>query len=167
MPLKKAIFITQVILLASCFKLVTAQQLIFKTYTVEDGLVSNHVQRIYQDKKGFMWIGTIEGLSKYDGHKFINYTTINGLSDNKVNDMLELVDGKLYVAENDGTVDILQQDAIVKKAAFRNVVINQFYKSRDNRILAATDTSGIHEIKKGNLVKPRQMFPEATYHSIT
>ncbi|MEJ7673776.1 MAG: two-component regulator propeller domain-containing protein [Chitinophagaceae bacterium] len=144
-----------------------AQQLIFKTYSVEDGLVSNHVQRIYQDKKGFMWIGTIEGLSKYDGHKFINYTTINGLSDNNVNDMYELADGKLYVAENDGTVDILQQDAIVKKAAFRNVVINQFYKSRDNRILAATDTSGIHEIKNGNLVKPRQMFPEATYHSIT
>jgi ligand-binding sensor domain-containing protein len=47
------------------------------------------------------------------------------------------------------------------------VVINQFYISRDHRVLAPTDTSGIYEIINGNLIKPRQMFPEATYHSIT
>jgi len=52
----------------------TAQQLIFKTYTVEGGLVSNPVRRIYQDNKGFIWIATLEGLSKYDGNKFTNYT---------------------------------------------------------------------------------------------
>ena len=76
-----------------CFLIIsfytTSQQLIFKTYTAEDGLVSNPVRRIYQDKKGFIWIGTWQGLSKYDGHKFTNYTTVNGLSDNMLNDMSE------------------------------------------------------------------------------
>lgn len=146
--------------------LLTAQQLIFKTYTVEDGLVSNPVRLVYQDTKGFIWIGTWEGLSKYDGHKFTNYTTANGLSHNLVNDIYESADGKLYVAENNGAVDILQQDAIVKKAAFRDVTINKFYKTQDHRIIAVTDSSGLHEIKNGNLVKPSQIFPDSTYHDL-
>ena len=144
----------------------TAQQLIFKTYTVEDGLVANPVRRILQDQKGFIWIATWEGLSKYDGDKFTNYTIANGLSHNLVNDMYESPDGKLYVAENNGTVDILQQDAIMKKAAFRNVVINQFSVTQSNGVIAGTDTSGLYEIKNGTLVKPLQKFPEFSYNDI-
>ena len=144
-----------------------SQQLIFKTYTMEDGLVSNPVRRIFQDKKGFIWIATWQGLSKYDGHTFTNYNTSNGLSHNLVNDLYESADGKLYVAENNGTVDILQHDAIFRKAAFQNVIINQFYITSDNRVIAATDTSGLHEIKNGNLVKPLQAFPGFTYHDLT
>lgn len=98
---------------------------------MEDGLVSNPVRRIYQDRKGFIWIATWQGLSKYNGHKFTNYNTSTGLSHNLVNDLYESADGKLYVAENNGTVDILQHDAILKKAAFRNVIINQFYITKD------------------------------------
>ena len=155
------------ILILSVSLPVTAQQLIFKTYTVEDGLVSNPVRRIFQDSRGFIWIGTWEGLSKYDGHKFTNYTSANGLSHNLVNDIYESADGKLYVAENNGAVDILQQDAIVKKAAFRDVIINQFYITQDQRVIAATDFSGLHEIKNGNLVKPLQIFPGSTYNDLT
>ena len=155
-----------ILFLALSFSL-TAQQLIFKTYTEEDGLVSNPVRRIFQDSRGFIWIGTWQGLSKYDGHKFTNYTTVNGLSDNMINDMYESPEGKIYVAENGGTVDILQHDAIIKEAAFRNVTINQFYVTQNNRILAATDYSGLHEIKNGNLIKPVQQFPGSTYNDIT
>jgi ligand-binding sensor domain-containing protein/two-component sensor histidine kinase len=146
---------------------VTSQQLIFKTYTEEDGLVSNPVRRVFQDSRGFIWIGTWQGLSKYDGHKFTNYTTVNGLSGNMINDLYESPDGKLYVAENNGTVDILQHDEIIKKAAFRNVVINQFYITHDHRVIAATDTGGIHEIKNGNLVKPLQSFPSSSFNDLT
>ncbi|MDZ4796482.1 MAG: two-component regulator propeller domain-containing protein [Bacteroidota bacterium] len=142
----------------------TAQQLNFKTYTVEDGLVSNPVRRIYQDSKGFIWIGTWEGLSKYDGHKFTNFTTANGLSHNVVNDFHESIDGNLYVAENNGNTDILLKDAIVKKAAFRNVIINKFFITHHNKVIAATDTSGIYTIEKGKLVKPLQTYPQSTYN---
>ena len=157
--------------LTGCFIFITfyltAQQLIFKTYTVEDGLVANPVRRIFQDSRGFIWIATWEGLSKYDGTKFTNYTTANGLSHNMVNDIFESTAEKLYIAENNGSVDILQQDAIVKKAAFENVIINQFYITKNNRVIAATDTGGVQEIKNGNLVKPSQQFPGASYSDFT
>ena len=159
--------ILAVFLILSAALPLSAQQLIFKTYTEEDGLVSNPVRCIYQDSRGFIWIGTWQGLSKYDGHKFTNYTTVNGLSDNMINDMYESQDGKLYVSENNGTTDILQHDAIVQKAVFKNVIINQFYQTQDKRVIAATDTSGLYEIKNGNLVKPLQKFPDSSYNDIT
>ena len=159
------------LLIISCFivfiSTITAQQLIFKTYTVEDGLVANPVRRIFQDSRGFIWVATWEGLSKYDGHKFTNYTTANGLSHNMVNDMFESADGKLYVAENNGTIDILQNNAIIKKAAFKHVVINQFYSRKNNSIIAATDTGGLQEIKNGMLVKPPNQVSGSSYNDVT
>lgn len=165
--MRSALIIAQLILFAGCSGSLTAQPLIFKTYTVEDGLVSNPVLRIYQDSKGFMWIGTMEGLSKYDGSKFTNYTTSNGLSYNMINEIYESADGKLYVTENNGCIDILQNDAIVKKAAFKNLVINQFYQTQDQRLIAATDTSGLYEFKNGGFIKPKQSFPASTYYDVT
>ncbi|MBL0155372.1 MAG: hypothetical protein IPP93_18640 [Chitinophagaceae bacterium] len=146
---------------------VNAQHLIFKTYTVEDGLVSNPIRRIYQDGKGFMWIGTWEGLSKYDGNKFTNFNTANGLSHNMVNDIYESADGKLYLAENNGTVDVLQEDVMLKNEAFRNVIVNKFRILQDHRVFAATDSSGIYEIKNGKLVKTVQAFPDSTFNDLT
>lgn len=38
-----------------------------------DGLVNNQVTCIYKDSRGFIWIGTSAGLSRYDGSGFVNY----------------------------------------------------------------------------------------------
>ena len=45
----------------------------FDTYQVKDGMAGNWVQDLVQDRDGNMWIGTNEGLSKYDGYSFQNY----------------------------------------------------------------------------------------------
>src|SRR5205814_8758271 len=79
-----------------------AQQTIFKTYTVSDGLVNNAIRKVFQDSKGFLWISTWEGLSKYDGNRFTNFTERNGLSHNLVNDIGEAANGDIYVAMNNG-----------------------------------------------------------------
>ncbi|HSK13607.1 MAG TPA: two-component regulator propeller domain-containing protein, partial [Phnomibacter sp.] len=50
-----------------------AQQLHFTKYSVNDGLVSNDIRNVYQDKTGFLWIGTMDGLSIYDGYRFTNF----------------------------------------------------------------------------------------------
>ena len=45
----------------------------FEHLTQEDGLSGNSVRCIMQDSKGFMWIGTSNGLNKFDGNRFIKY----------------------------------------------------------------------------------------------
>jgi ligand-binding sensor domain-containing protein len=44
-----------------------------KTFTTADGLVNNSVTSICQDKTGFLWIGTLYGVSRFDGFEFKNY----------------------------------------------------------------------------------------------
>ena len=44
-----------------------------ETFTVKEGLSENVVHSLFQDKKGFLWIGTHEGLNRYDGYEFKKY----------------------------------------------------------------------------------------------
>ena len=45
--------------------------------TTNDGLPDNNVCDIYQDKRGFIWFCTLNGLSKYDGNRFVNFKKQN------------------------------------------------------------------------------------------
>lgn len=132
-----------------------AQQLNFIKYTVNDGLVANPVRCIYQDSKGFIWIGTFEGLSRYDGYKFTNYTTSNGLSHNFINSLFE-INGKLLIAENNGAVDVIQNNSIQKGfmlASAANVIMP--YK---DRLLISTDKNGFYEYKNDSIIHPAQQI---------
>jgi ligand-binding sensor domain-containing protein/two-component sensor histidine kinase len=132
-----------------------AQQTIFKTYTVSDGLVNNAIRKVFQDSKGFLWISTWEGLSKYDGNRFTNFTERNGLSHNLVNDIGEAANGDIYVAMNNGCVDVINHDKVIHKAILQNVIINQFYHEH-GKLVAVTDNAGIIEIDGD---KTKQLLP--------
>ncbi len=47
-----------------------AQHYIFNRLSISDGLLSNNVRAIWQDKTGYLWIGTESGLQRYDGVRF-------------------------------------------------------------------------------------------------
>lgn len=50
-----------------------AQQLLFRNFSVADGLPSGTVRAIMQDDKGYMWFGTKNGISRFDGYQFKNF----------------------------------------------------------------------------------------------
>src|ERR1700676_4726087 len=56
-----------------------AQPTILKTYKVNDGLPSTSTFSVYQDKYGYLWVGTTAGLSRFDGRQFVNYSISDGL----------------------------------------------------------------------------------------
>jgi ligand-binding sensor domain-containing protein/two-component sensor histidine kinase len=80
----------------------SAQQLSLRRYGVAQGLAHNSVHCIYQDSKGYMWFGTSEGLSRFDGYRFTNYTTRDGLEHNNVFDITEDRKGRLWFATSKG-----------------------------------------------------------------
>ena len=71
------------------------QQLPVKHYNVEDGLGHSIVGAIYQDQKGYIWFGTADGLSRFDGYHFVNYTKDDGLESNVVTCVTEDTQGGL------------------------------------------------------------------------
>lgn len=84
-----------------------AERLPIKTYTVGDGLAHNSIKQIFQDAKGFLWIATFEGLSRFDGYDFTNYDTDDGLGHIFVNDVTADNEGRLWAATNGSGVSLL------------------------------------------------------------
>lgn len=80
--------------------------LYFRNLNTGNGLSHNKVNCITQDKRGFTWIGTDDGLNRYDGYRFqvfrhdpSNAATISG---NIITDLLEDKNGVLWIATTDG-----------------------------------------------------------------
>lgn len=66
-----------------------AQKASFRKYSVLDGLPQSQVRNIVQDSRGYIWISTRNGLSRFDGIEFVNYFRTNGLPDNQVINIFE------------------------------------------------------------------------------
>jgi ligand-binding sensor domain-containing protein len=64
--------------IASFSDSILSQNYTIKTFTTENGLAHNNVRAIAEDSTGFLWIGTWDGLSRYDGYEFKNYYHIPG-----------------------------------------------------------------------------------------
>ena len=60
-------------LIISYQKNIVRQSIVFDRFKSQDGLPDNRIRSIYQDNAGFLWIGTMNGLCKYDGYTFANY----------------------------------------------------------------------------------------------
>lgn len=67
-----------------------------------DGLPNNSIRYIYQDSKGFLWLATLNGLSRYDGNSFLTFRPEIGdevsLADNRIYDLTEDKDGFLWIS---------------------------------------------------------------------
>ncbi|UCJ08937.1 histidine kinase [Chitinophaga pendula] len=68
----RSIFLLLLLLL--CTYLLQAQPYYFRHYQVENGLSNNTINCSAQDKKGFLWLGTKEGLNRFDGYRFKLFT---------------------------------------------------------------------------------------------
>ena len=76
----------------------------FSSLSKLQGLNHNQVTCLLQDRNGNLWIGTLGGVSRYDGKSFTNFTEKSGLGNNKVYSILEDNSGNLWFGSNGGGV---------------------------------------------------------------
>jgi signal transduction histidine kinase/ligand-binding sensor domain-containing protein len=81
-----------------------AERLPIRAYTTADGLAHNRVNEIVRDSRGFLWFATHDGLSRFDGYTFTNYSVEQGLPHRQVTGLLETRSGELWVATSGGLV---------------------------------------------------------------
>ena len=89
------------------------QTLSYYHYTSLDGLASSTVYQIIQDRGGFIWFATANGLSKFDGKQFTTYRTPDGLNSNSIISIAEGDKGELYIGNFEKGINILK-DGIIK-----------------------------------------------------
>jgi ligand-binding sensor domain-containing protein len=81
------------------------KQYLFINLDKSNGLSHNHIYSFLRDRKGFIWIGTIEGLCRYDGYSFKIFKNdpfdTTSIRDNSINNLFEDNTGKIWIASGD------------------------------------------------------------------
>ncbi len=115
--------------LIPCFFLVftvlclTVKAQLFETfvehYTVDNGLSQSTVLCIKQDSRGYLWVGTQDGLNKFDGYRFhfykFNPLDTNSLSSNWINSIVEDKNGDMWIGTQNGLNKIDRKTGIVQR----------------------------------------------------
>lgn len=87
----------------------------FSYLTINEGLSSNTVRALMQDRKGFIWIGTSRGLNRYDGHRMVPLRKTHSVS---VTSLAEWGDS-IWVGSDNGLYLYLQRTDSIRKYTIR------------------------------------------------
>lgn len=94
------------LLICSVFRLMAQDDIVFKQISTKDGLSDNMVLSIAQDKYGFIWMGTANGLNRYDGKNFITFyhhpDDTESISANKINKIYFDSYNRMWLATSNG-----------------------------------------------------------------
>ncbi len=132
-----------------------AQHLPLQNYTTRDGLISNFVTEIYQDSRGYLWLGTDEGISIFDGYRFRNITFDESKVWGDINTIIEskFYPGKMWIATNGGgLVQYLHgqmTNFLVENNETSNKV-NSVLEMDDSSLWLATD-NGLYHFQNGSV----------------
>jgi len=117
----------------------------FENILVEDGLSQNTVRCILQDKTGFLWFGTEDGLNRYDGYEFIHFrndaSDSTSISHNSILSLFEDQYGFLWVGTNGGGLNKYDRSS-GRFTTYR-------YNSEDNKSISGDAIRVIYEDRSG------------------
>lgn len=89
-----------------CGYAILPTQFHFRHYNIENGVSSNNISTLFQDQKGYIWIGTENGLNRFDGNQFTLYQKNNPLYSNfhanSINTICETTDKELWLGTDNG-----------------------------------------------------------------
>lgn len=133
----------------------------YQEFKVEDGLPQNFVSGIQQDKDGFLWIGTRDGLARYDGHNFRVFRSKNAdslsLSSNLITGLYLDAKNMLWVFYVNDQVDcfdpsrlqvIHQKTELEAGKQMRSLRTKKIFRDRSGNIWLSCNNRGIVRLDK-------------------
>ena len=89
-----------------------AQHYTYRQYTTEDGLPSDVVYDFREDDQGYLWVGTSNGMAKFDGYSFTSYDTDDGLADIEALVLRKDRIGRIWAVGNSKKLSIIEKGKI-------------------------------------------------------
>jgi signal transduction histidine kinase/ligand-binding sensor domain-containing protein/CheY-like chemotaxis protein len=128
-------------------------QYVHNVWRTEDGLPQNSVQAILQTSDGYLWLGTQEGLVRFNGTQFIpfNKTNVDAMKHNDVRALLEAHDGNLWIGTLGGVVvrdRSGQFRAYTRGEGLSNNFVNALLEDKRGNIWVATN-NGLNKFVNG------------------
>ena len=136
-----------------------AQQYGFLQWTTADGLAQSQVRCIAQDAKGFLWLGTLGGASRFDGLQFTNLALQEGLPDAQISALATTDDGVLWMGAGSHLVHrsgtILHVEPLPPEARGARI---QGLAAIGGRIFVGTDGGGCF-VRDSAGIRPMPGYP--------
>ncbi len=128
------------LVIGSCFLSIVAlgQQYPFLKWSTPDGLAQSQVRCIEQDHIGYLWIGTLGGVSRFNGRTFKNFSRRDGLLSNQINSICELGDS-LMVFGSIGGITLFNGNTFTPirfPVSFESAQINALLPQNDALLIA-------------------------------
>ncbi|MWW25655.1 sensor histidine kinase [Algibacter lectus] len=134
------------LLLISIWSFSFSQQ--FTNYTTDDGLPSNHIYKIAQDQKGFLWFATAKGLVKYNGNTFKVFTTKDGLANNDVWGIFPTPDNKLWYLSKSSKLGYIENDSVYGfESEQKGEIFSPIFSSQVDNSIILTGSNKFHILK--------------------
>ena len=147
---KKTLLIYLFTLLAFIGNAVAQEVKQFKNFGIDNPMSYNFVRAIAQDKNGFMWFGSSEGLSRFDGHQFLSFyhdaQQLGSLSSNVISRILVDNEERMWVGTFGGglnlyhemTQDFTHFNAQTEAHKLTNDTINALYQDSEGKLWVGT-----------------------------
>nr|MCU0395079.1 hypothetical protein [Chitinophagaceae bacterium] len=148
----------------------SAQDFTYAHFDTRDGLAGSTVYDVCQDNDGFIWFATENGLSRYDGAGFRNYTVKDGLPDNEVLYLHADRKGRIWIGTFSkeicyyykGKIHNRYNDALLKQFHLRASLRNAL--ELNDGTMYFGDGLLIYELKANNQVRDLSLLPAFQEH---
>ncbi|MCW3091708.1 MAG: response regulator [Ferruginibacter sp.] len=136
-------------------------------YSTEDGLSHNNVTSIIKSSDGFMWLGTWDGINRFDGHNFITYKShpgdSSGLKTNRIDRIVEDRSGYLWLRPYDNqiyrfdkkTAKLLSIADILARANIKNIKFDKVIPSIGEQVWLTTLDQGVFCVRNAAGESPK------------
>ena len=140
-----------------------AQKYAFRTYSTSDGLPQSQVNSICQDDDGFLWIGTLGGVARFNGDYFKTFSSENGLHNNRVS-CVTWLDKSIWVG-HDGGVSMIKDSKVISISfpeKYKATPVSDIVKFK-NEIIISLNGGGLLKVKGNKTLeiigmKEKQIF---------
>ncbi len=130
-----------------------AQIKILRNIGSDEGLCQSHVFSICEDRRGFLWIGTYNGISRWDGKRFLTFDKSDGLAGNQVSAIYEGLDSTMYFGTDEGLS--WYKNGLLSSAPLKvghtGERIQAVYQTTDGALFVGTARRGILIYHKGRV----------------
>lgn len=134
----------------------------FEHITNRDGLMHNSIDPIYQDSRGYMWLGTVNGLYKYNGYKYKIYNNElgnqNSIIGNRITAIIEDSEGVVWIGTSSGLcrynrdTDSFSRELINAQSNSSFIFkhnVNTLFED-DSKTLWVGTSDGLHRLDRGS-----------------
>lgn len=147
----KRIVLAALIWTVSAIGLSGAPAYSFRHYTVRDGLSSNTVRALIQDRKGLIWLGTSDGLDSFDGKSIVHHP-FGTEGSRYVNALFEDADDILWVGTDDAVFRFVN-DSLHRLPGFPETAATGFIQDRDGSVWISSFEDGVCRWRDGDITR--------------